>query len=58
MSVSTLHDGRYGQGETGPTGARTGRIFAHHDNVDLGGPALARIARDYGLRLDELRRSI
>ncbi len=32
------------------------RIFAHHDNVDLGGPALARIARDDGLRLDELRR--
>lgn len=36
-------------------GAAT-RIFAHHDNVDLGGPALARIARDYGLQLDELRR--
>ncbi len=32
------------------------RIFAHHDAVDLGGPALARIARDYGLRLDVLRR--
>jgi len=32
------------------------RIFAHHDSVDLGGPALARIARDYGVRLDELRR--
>jgi len=32
------------------------RIFAHHDSVDLGGPALARIAKDYGLRLDELSR--
>jgi predicted RNA binding protein YcfA (HicA-like mRNA interferase family) len=32
------------------------RIFAHHDAVDLGGPAMARIAKDYGLRLDELRR--
>jgi len=24
------------------------RIWAYHDGVDLGGPALARIARDYG----------
>jgi predicted RNA binding protein YcfA (HicA-like mRNA interferase family) len=24
------------------------RIWAYHDGVDLGGPAMARIARDYG----------
>jgi predicted RNA binding protein YcfA (HicA-like mRNA interferase family) len=32
------------------------RIWAYHDGVDLGGPALARIARDYGYTLDELRK--
>ena len=30
------------------------RIWAYHDGVDLGGPALARIARDYGYTVDEL----
>jgi transposase len=25
------------------------RVWAYHDGVDLGGPAMARIARDYGL---------
>ncbi len=24
------------------------RIWAYHDGVDLGGPAMVRIARDYG----------
>ena len=32
------------------------RIWAYHDGVDLGGPAMARIARDYGYSLDELRK--
>lgn len=32
--------------------------WAHHDNADLGGPMLARIARDYGYTLAELRRMI
>jgi predicted RNA binding protein YcfA (HicA-like mRNA interferase family) len=32
------------------------RIWAYHDGVDLGGPALARIARDYGYTVDELRK--
>ena len=32
------------------------RIWAYHDGVDLGGPAMARIARDYGYILDELRK--
>lgn len=32
------------------------RIRAYHDGVDLGGPAPARIARDYGYTLDELRK--
>ena len=32
------------------------RIWAYHDGVDLGGQALARIARDYGYTVDELRR--
>jgi hypothetical protein len=40
-------------------GARQGRPAAHlayHDGVDLGGPAMARIARDYGYTLAELRK--
>jgi predicted RNA binding protein YcfA (HicA-like mRNA interferase family) len=32
------------------------RIWAYHDGVDLGGPAMARIARDYGYTVDELRK--
>jgi nitrite reductase/ring-hydroxylating ferredoxin subunit/predicted RNA binding protein YcfA (HicA-like mRNA interferase family) len=31
------------------------RIWAYHDGVDLGGPAMARIAKDYGYTLAELR---
>jgi predicted RNA binding protein YcfA (HicA-like mRNA interferase family) len=32
------------------------RIWAYHGGVDLGGHALARIARDYGYTVDELRK--
>jgi predicted RNA binding protein YcfA (HicA-like mRNA interferase family) len=32
------------------------RIWAYDDGVDLGGPAMARIARDYGYSLAELRK--
>ncbi len=32
------------------------RIWAYRDGVDLAGPALARIARDYGYTLAELRK--
>jgi predicted RNA binding protein YcfA (HicA-like mRNA interferase family) len=32
------------------------RIWAYHDGVDLGSPAMARIARDYGYTVDELRK--
>ena len=32
------------------------RTWAHHDGVDLGGPAMARIARDYGYTLAGLRK--
>jgi predicted RNA binding protein YcfA (HicA-like mRNA interferase family) len=32
------------------------RIWAYHDGVDLGGPAMGRIARDYGYTIDELRK--
>ena len=32
------------------------RIWAYHDGADLGAPALARIARDYGYTIDELRK--
>jgi predicted RNA binding protein YcfA (HicA-like mRNA interferase family) len=32
------------------------RIWAYHDGADLGGPAMARIARDYGYTLAELRK--
>jgi predicted RNA binding protein YcfA (HicA-like mRNA interferase family) len=32
------------------------RLWAYHDSVDLGGPAMSRIARDYGYTVDELRK--
>jgi predicted RNA binding protein YcfA (HicA-like mRNA interferase family) len=32
------------------------RVWAYHDGVDLGGPAMSRIARDYGYTLAELRK--
>ncbi len=32
------------------------RVWAYHDRVDLGGPAMARIARDYGYTVAELRK--
>jgi hypothetical protein len=32
------------------------RIWAYHGGVDLGGPAMARIAKDYGYTLAELRK--
>jgi hypothetical protein len=32
------------------------RIWTYHDGVDLGGPAMARIAHDYGCTLAELRK--
>ena len=32
------------------------RIWAYHDGVDLGGAAMARIAKDYGYTIDELRK--
>ena len=32
------------------------RIWAYHEDVDLGGPAMARIAKDYGYTLAELRK--
>ncbi len=32
------------------------RVWAYHDGVDLGGPALARIAKDYGYTLEQLRK--
>ena len=32
------------------------RVRAYHDGVDLGGPAMSRIARDYGYTIDELRK--
>jgi predicted RNA binding protein YcfA (HicA-like mRNA interferase family) len=32
------------------------RVWAYHNGVDLGGPAMSRIARDYGYTIDELRK--
>jgi predicted RNA binding protein YcfA (HicA-like mRNA interferase family) len=32
------------------------RVWAYHDGVDLGGPAMARIARDNGYTTAELRK--
>jgi len=37
---------------------RDGRIevFAYHDAVDLGGPRVAIVAKQFGLSVDQLRR--
>jgi predicted RNA binding protein YcfA (HicA-like mRNA interferase family) len=37
---------------------RSGRIevFAYHDNVDLGGPRIAIVAKQFGMTVHELRR--
>jgi len=32
------------------------RVWAFHDGVDLGGPAMARLAKDYGYTVDQLRK--
>ena len=39
-----------------PVGGDQQRIWAYPDGVDLGGPALARLAEDYGYTLVELRK--
>ena len=31
-------------------------IWAYHDGVDLGGPAMARVARHFGYTIAELRK--
>lgn len=31
-------------------------VFAYHDTVDLGGPRMAIVARQFGLTIDHLRR--
>jgi predicted RNA binding protein YcfA (HicA-like mRNA interferase family) len=31
-------------------------IFAFHDREDLGGPAMAKVAKEFGLSVDALRR--
>jgi len=31
-------------------------VFAYHDNVDLGGPRMAIVAKQFGLTVDQLRR--
>lgn len=33
-----------------------GVVFAFHDGADLGGPMMARVARQFGYSVDELRR--
>jgi hypothetical protein len=38
------------------TSSVSGLPWAYHDGVDLGGPAMARIARDYGYTVAELRK--
>ena len=30
--------------------------FAYHDGADLGGPAMAVVAKEFGMTVDELRR--
>jgi predicted RNA binding protein YcfA (HicA-like mRNA interferase family) len=31
-------------------------VFAYHDNVDLGSPRMAIVAKQFGLTIDQLRR--
>jgi predicted RNA binding protein YcfA (HicA-like mRNA interferase family) len=31
-------------------------VFAYHDTVDLGGPRMAIVAKQFGLTVDQLRR--
>jgi predicted RNA binding protein YcfA (HicA-like mRNA interferase family) len=31
-------------------------VFAYHDTVDLGGPRMAIVAKQFGLTIDQLRR--
>jgi predicted RNA binding protein YcfA (HicA-like mRNA interferase family) len=38
-------------------GERTG-VFAFHDREDLGGPMMARVAKEFGYKLEELRRMV
>ncbi|GEM_PF-1716770 len=33
-------------------------VFSFHDKEDLGGPAMAKVAREFGYTVDELRRRI
>ncbi|MBJ7598537.1 type II toxin-antitoxin system HicA family toxin [Candidatus Nephthysia bennettiae] len=33
-------------------------VFAFHDREDIGGPMMARIARQFGYTLEELRRMV
>jgi predicted RNA binding protein YcfA (HicA-like mRNA interferase family) len=33
-------------------------VFAFHDREDLGGPLMARIAKEFGYTLEELRRMV
>ena len=32
------------------------RVWAYHDGADLGGPAMAQVAKDYGYTVAALRR--
>lgn len=34
------------------------QVWAYHDNVDLGGPALALVAKAYGYTIADLRKLI
>jgi predicted RNA binding protein YcfA (HicA-like mRNA interferase family) len=47
---------RDGWTEARRSGSHRVLVKGDHDGVDLGGPAMARIARDYGYALDELRK--
>ena len=37
-------------------GAGRIEVFAYHDTVDLGGPRIAIVAKQFGMTVDELRR--
>jgi hypothetical protein len=50
--MAVLYRSSHGQSRACAGSTETGRV----DGVDLGGPAMARIARDYGYTLAELRK--
>jgi hypothetical protein len=61
FDMAVLYGAAYGQSGAGAGGTEAGRVDRDQavgvaPGADLGGPAMARIARDYGYTLAELRK--